>query len=103
MDKYLDCDIRDLPGFLQEDKHSKTKELFSECESIIDDRISDYGEASESFSRIARLWSAYIDTTISSKDVAMMLTLFKIAREQGNPKRDNIVDGINYLALSEML
>lgn len=111
-DNFLDCDERDLPCEIRErkasvdshcKKESKTKELFDECESIIGDRGQDYGEAKESFSRIAGFWSAYLKIEVSTKDVALMLTLFKIAREQGNKKRDNIVDGINYLALSDQL
>ena len=102
------CDEIDLPcviieGMNLNNKESKTKELFDECESIVGDRGQDYGEAKESFSRIAGLWSAYLKIEVSAKDVALMLSLFKIAREQGKPKRDNIVDGINYLALSEQL
>jgi hypothetical protein len=102
------CDEIDLPCDIIEQmnrtkKESETQKLFDECESIIGDRGQDYGEAKESFSRIAGFWSAYLKIEVSAKDVALMLSLFKIAREQGNPKRDNIVDGINYLALSEQL
>lgn len=77
--------------------------LFEECKAIIVDRGADYGEAKDSFERIARYWSVALDKEISGKDVAILMTLFKIAREQGNHKRDNIVDGINYLALTEVL
>lgn len=77
--------------------------LFKECLEIIDNRGQDYGEARESFSRIANLWSAYLDKELTGKDVAMLMVLFKIAREQGKHKHDNIVDAINYLALTEVL
>ena len=78
-------------------------ELFEECKSIIADRGADYGEAKESFERIASYWSVYLGKELTGEDVAMLMVLFKIAREQGKHKHDNIVDAINYLALAEVL
>ena len=77
--------------------------LFEECKSIIVDRGADYGEAKESFERVASYWSVYLGREIAGKDVVMLMVLFKIAREQGKHKHDNIVDAINYLALTEVL
>lgn len=77
--------------------------LFEECKDIIVNRGVDYGEAKESFDRIATYWTCYLNKEVTGKDVAILMTLFKIAREQGNHKHDNIVDGINYLALTEVL
>lgn len=77
--------------------------LFKECLEIIDNRGQDYGEAKESFERIASYWSAYLGKELTGKDVAMLMALFKIAREQGKHKHDNIVDAVNYLALTEVL
>ena len=77
--------------------------LFEECKCIIVDRGVDYGEAKESFERIASYWSAYLGKELTGKDVAMLMALFKIAREQGKHKHDNSVDAVNYLALTEVL
>jgi|TARA_Y100000034_G_scaffold36272_1_gene44672 hypothetical protein len=74
-------------------------------------RMKEYGHPSHNFSDIASLWNAFLGNKITKcdregkmptplldkKDVAMMMTLFKIAREQAGHKRDNIVDGIGYL------
>ena len=78
-------------------------ELFEECKSIIVDRGADYGEAKESFERVASYWSEYLGKKLDGKDVALLMALFKIAREQGKHKHDNIVDAVNYLALTEVL
>lgn len=79
------------------------EKLFNECKEIIIDRGQDYGDAKESFKRIASYWGVYLGRELTAKDVAMMMTLMKISREQSGKKRDNIIDGINYLALTEVL
>lgn len=59
------------------------------------------GSAEDSFSRIAELWTAYLDKYVSPQDVAIMMALFKIARQKaGKGKRDNFVDMCGYAALA---
>lgn len=60
------------------------------------DRDHQYGSPEESFSRIAKYWSDYLDKNISPKDVAIMMILFKIAREEHSSKLDNWVDICGY-------
>jgi hypothetical protein len=57
---------------------------------------------------IAQYWTVYLnkktshglDDILDGKDVAIMLTLMKIARMSGQKyKRDNVVDAIGYLAI----
>jgi anti-sigma factor ChrR (cupin superfamily) len=68
------------------------------------DRQSSYGDASEDFVVIAGYWSLYLGDRLSElltdKDVAMMMALLKIRREQHKHKRDNIVDACGYLKLA---
>jgi len=65
------------------------------------DREEDYGSPENNFKRIAQFWNAYLGhgDVFSSKDVAAMLSLLKIARiASGNAKSDNWVDLAGYAA-----
>ena len=63
------------------------------------------GSPSESFRRISEYWDNYllhknIDIkNLKPSDAAMMMVLFKIAREENKHKEDNIIDAIAYLVL----
>lgn len=65
-------------------------------------REQDYGSPEDSFSMIAAMWDAYLTARkppISSRDVAAMLALLKIARiATGGPHIDNWVDLAGYAA-----
>lgn len=65
---------------------------------VCGDRDLQYGSPEESFSRIAKYWSDYLDKDISPKDVAIMMILFKVAREEHSSKLDNWVDICGYAA-----
>lgn len=69
------------------------------------DRQQDYGDAKESFDRIANLWNIWIagKTIITPHDVAMMMVLFKVAREKYKTKDDNLVDIGGYAELARRL
>ena len=98
--------------------------ILEEVEKILGgDRRSDYGEANASFKRIADYWNAYlchkrdkIDSAaheedlpyeflrgayLTGHDVAMLMILFKIAREENTHKHDNAVDIIGYATLAD--
>jgi hypothetical protein len=75
--------------------------------TICRDRQDVHGNPESTHDLIAEYWSTYlseeckIHLELSASDVAIMMTLFKIARMQVNPKhQDNIVDGIGYLAIA---
>jgi hypothetical protein len=63
---------------------------------VAGDRAADYGDVSESFARIAKLWSAYTGTTVSPWDVAQMMILLKVSRAKTSTKRDTLVDIAGY-------
>jgi len=84
------------------------KEILEIAEELISGvRHQSYGEATESFNRVARLWNAYLynqfreGRLISAGDVGIMMALLKIARMQTDPSlMDNYVDACGYLALT---
>lgn len=64
------------------------------------DRAGTHGDAESNFGLIAAYWSAHLNVSIRAHDVAVMMTLMKLARARSNPKHtDNWVDGCGYLAL----
>ena len=69
-------------------------------EVITKDRQATHGSAEDNFGLIAAYWSAHLNRTIKPHDVAVMMTLLKLARAKANPKHvDNWIDGCGYLAL----
>lgn len=66
-------------------------------------RAQDYGDAHENFSAIAQMWSAYLETDIAPRDVAICMALLKAARLRVNPHSDSEVDGAAYFALASEL
>jgi len=62
-------------------------------------RQTAYGSPEDCFSTIANLWGSYLGISISSKDVAMLMVLLKIARSRKNDRyADNYVDIAGYAA-----
>ena len=83
---------------------NKYESICDEAKDITENnRMKEYGHPIDKFSDIARFWNSYLvnklgdKKTINHKDVAIMMTLLKIAREQSKHKRDNLVDAIGYL------
>lgn len=74
--------------------------LESAIQCVCTDREKQYGNPENSFAKIARLWSDYLGgINISEVDVAIMMTLLKIARIMGGRfKADSFVDACGYLA-----
>lgn len=68
-------------------------------EVINGERQDVYGNPEDSFEDIGKVWGWYLGRNVSAKDVAMMMVLFKLAREKHQGKRDNIVDACGYLGL----
>jgi len=68
-------------------------------------KLDQYGDPEDSFAAIAAYWTAYFQTAglaiaVSGKDVAMLMVLLKIAREQHLEKMDNLVDAAGYISLA---
>ena len=89
--------------------------LVEALDTINGERQDVYGSPEDSFALIAEYWNTFLRSTKSQRtnvrsehfciadltpsDVAMMMTLFKIAREANQHKRDNCVDAVGYLGI----
>jgi len=66
---------------------------------VTKDRAADHGDMEDNFREIAELWTQYTEHTLRSTDVAVMMTLLKIARLKSNPDNaDNWIDACGYMA-----
>ena len=64
-------------------------------------REIDYGDKGKNLSNIAKLWSAYLDTPVTAHDVAIMMTLLKVARTNlGTVSEDTYIDMSAYGAIA---
>ena len=82
--------------------------VLDEAKSIINGERQDvYGNPEDSFALIADYWNVYLSglggdhvgVKLGAGDVALMMTLFKVAREANMHKRDNIRDAAGYLGI----
>ena len=74
--------------------------------SIVDERADHYGPGDENMSRIARLWTAYLNLKhpLTPSDVAWMMVMVKARRARVDPTHlDNYVDARGYAELAERL
>ena len=77
-----------------------------DAHSVINGERQDaYGAPEDNFAIIADLWNNYLGNAltkfITPMDVAMMMTLLKIARiRSGTATRDSFVDAAGYIALA---
>lgn len=66
------------------------------------DRQQDYGTPKQNFDDIATIWNAYLETVstnppkLLARDIAHLMILMKIARNNHKAKRDNWVDIAGY-------
>jgi hypothetical protein len=65
------------------------------------DRELKYGNKVKNHCNIASLWSAYLGREITARDVALMMTLLKVARTKiGEHTDDHYIDGAGYMAIA---
>ena len=77
------------------------KYLETAIKLITGPRAHDYGDKIINHKNIAKLWSAYLDISISPHDVAVCMTLLKIARTKlGSRASDTYVDAAAYMAIA---
>lgn len=78
--------------------------VLGEAERIINGpRRSDYGDAKESFRKIAAGWSVILGEPVSGTQVALMMTWLKTCRFTSSKDRDSLVDLAGYTALAARL
>ena len=80
----------------------KTKEFLEKASELVaGNRENDYGDKVHNHKNIARLWSSYLDTEIKAHDVAIMMTLLKVARTKlGDVSEDTYIDMAAYSAIA---
>lgn len=72
--------------------------------SIADtDRMADYGHPLDNFTRIAKMWSAILNTHISPEQVGLCMIAVKVGRECHKHKADNLTDIAGYARTLELL
>ncbi len=107
---YLKCDKCKIASasyskastVLGEEDMAERGKVLDEAKTVINgERQDQYGNPEDNFTTIAELWSAYKGTTITPLDVAIMMSLLKIARiSTGTDKRDSYVDCAGYIGLA---
>ena len=103
--------VREAPATLYEMLEQTAREACEPRGSVLQqaidiingERQDVYGSPEDSFAKIAGYWTTYLGDQmtdrITAEDVALMMTLFKIAREANQHKRDNIIDAAGYLGI----
>ena len=88
----------------------KEKTILEDAAEIVAGaRRVDYGDASRSFERIAKLWSAYLGSVVSAHDVVQLMILLKVSRSKegidrnGLPQFDSLVDIAGYTACAQLI
>ena len=78
----------------------KREEVLSKAEDIVNGaRQQTYGSPEDCFATIAGLWGSYLDMSLSTTDVAMLMVLLKVARTKGRVGyADNYIDIAGYAA-----
>ncbi len=73
--------------------------LSTAAQAVTVDRDATHGGAERSFETIAAYWSEHLGHRVLPHDVAVMMTLLKLARIKNNPTHmDSWCDGAGYLA-----
>lgn len=105
--EYVNCEMKiveketdEMTDFVKDNNTSKREQILMTAKNIVcSDRNKQYGEPEDNFRSIAELWSVYTGLTLTAKDVALMMTLFKIARLMANPEKDDSwIDAAGYIA-----
>ena len=92
--------LSDLAGKTEkEEKKTTTRKTILDAAAtcVCKERNDQYGEPEDCFRDIANLWAAYKGVDFEPFDVAMMMSLLKVARAKANPQHtDNYVDLCGY-------
>ena len=72
--------------------------MLSRAERIVDERMERYGVPTKSWTRIGRMWGAYLDIPDIPAEVCLqMMTMMKKIRERYKHNPDNWVDDAGYV------
>jgi len=80
-------------------KYTRSEILDTAKEYVTKDRAATHGDMESNLTTIAELWGVYLERHVDPADVAVMMTMLKIARIKSNPSNaDNWVDSCGYMA-----
>lgn len=74
-------------------------QILEECLQVAKERQKDYWPPEENFQRISDICRDSFDFNITNEDIAKVFIATKIARQLEKPKKDNLIDLINYIAI----
>lgn len=96
--KHIDAVLMNAEKKRAEKKNATRKEILNAAATCVcKERNDQYGEPEDCFQDIANLWAAYKGVDFDPFDVAMMMSLLKVARAKANPQHtDNYVDLCGY-------
>lgn len=78
--------------------------ILEEAQAIIEGpRREAYGDAVQSFERLATVWSALLRVPVTARQVAHCMIALKLCRDSNAAGRDNLVDVAGYAALADQL
>ena len=86
------------------EKKEGEKSILAEAEEIVNgSRQADYGDAKESFTKVASVASVMTGKELSPDDCCAVLMAVKLVRESFAHKRDNLVDLCGYAEIMNRL
>jgi len=82
-----------------------TETICQEADRVVSGEKRDsYGSVEQSFEAIAKAWNLLLHIDfIDAHDVAMMMIMLKVLRENHSAKRDNLVDICGYAKCASLL
>lgn len=80
----------------------KNNDILSLASQLVNtDRNDQHGDITENHINIAKLWSAYKGVEFTAHEVAIMMTLLKIARTKlGQVNPDDYIDASGYIGIA---
>lgn len=78
----------------------RTDVLMEAMNLINGDREKDYGTPKDNFTKIAELWTVYMEHKFNAVDVCNMMVLLKMARLSNSEHIDSNIDVAGYIALA---
>lgn len=73
--------------------------ILRECAGIADERQGQYGEPAKNFQDVADICKAMFGLSLSVQDIVRVMIAVKWSRQRHKPKKDNLIDAVNYTAI----
>ena len=93
--------VEDIRAGSEPRSYSRGDVLDTAKQYVTKDRAADHGDMEDNFQRIAAYWNTHLGliSYIKDTDVAVMMTLLKVARIHSNTANaDNWIDAAGYMA-----